>query len=47
MSETIAGVKPGLRVFVSAGAAGIGRAIADTLAAHARGCMCATCRPRR
>ncbi|HEY1722401.1 MAG TPA: SDR family oxidoreductase [Magnetospirillaceae bacterium] len=35
MSEpTITGVKPGLRVFVSAGAAGIGRAIADTLAAH-------------
>lgn len=32
--QIIGGIKPGLRVFVSAGAAGIGRAIADTLAAH-------------
>ena len=31
---TIAGVKPGLRVFVSAGAGGIGRSIAETLHAH-------------
>jgi NAD(P)-dependent dehydrogenase (short-subunit alcohol dehydrogenase family) len=35
MGETIiGGVKPGLRVFVSAGAAGIGRAIAEAFAAH-------------
>jgi NAD(P)-dependent dehydrogenase (short-subunit alcohol dehydrogenase family) len=30
----IGGIEPGLRVFVSAGAAGIGRAIADMLIAH-------------
>jgi NAD(P)-dependent dehydrogenase (short-subunit alcohol dehydrogenase family) len=30
----LAGLKPGLRVFVSAGASGIGRAIADMLIAH-------------
>ena len=30
----IAGIKPGLRVFVSAGAAGIGRVIADSFIAH-------------
>jgi NAD(P)-dependent dehydrogenase (short-subunit alcohol dehydrogenase family) len=30
----IAGIRPGLRVFVSAGAAGIGRVIADSFAAH-------------
>lgn len=28
------GLRPGMRVFVSAGAAGIGRAIADTLVQH-------------
>jgi NAD(P)-dependent dehydrogenase (short-subunit alcohol dehydrogenase family) len=33
-ATTINGMKPGLRVFVSAGAGGIGRVIADTLAAH-------------
>src|SRR5213593_2559827 len=30
----VEGIKPGLRVFVSAGASGIGRAIADMLIAH-------------
>ena len=30
----IAGIKPGLRVFISAGAAGIGRVIADAFVAH-------------
>ncbi|MFW5833334.1 MAG: SDR family oxidoreductase [Pseudomonadota bacterium] len=30
----VPGVRPGLRVVISAGAAGIGRAIADTFAAH-------------
>lgn len=35
MNETIVnGVKPGLRVLVTAGAQGIGRVIADTFAAH-------------
>jgi NAD(P)-dependent dehydrogenase (short-subunit alcohol dehydrogenase family) len=32
--KVIQGLKPGLRVFVSAGASGIGRAIADMLIAH-------------
>jgi NAD(P)-dependent dehydrogenase (short-subunit alcohol dehydrogenase family) len=32
--KIVEGIKPGLRVFVSAGASGIGRAIADMLIAH-------------
>lgn len=31
---TVGGIRPGLRVFISAGAAGIGRSIADLLIAH-------------
>jgi len=34
IAPAVAGVRPGLRVVVSAGAAGIGRAIADTFIAH-------------
>ncbi|WP_374653613.1 SDR family oxidoreductase [Dongia sp.] len=33
-TAVIQGIKPGLRVFISAGAAGIGRAIADMLIVH-------------
>jgi NAD(P)-dependent dehydrogenase (short-subunit alcohol dehydrogenase family) len=34
MTELIAGIRPGLRALVTAGAGGIGRVIADTLVAH-------------
>src|SRR5262245_61857487 len=33
-SKLIEAIRPGLRVFISAGASGIGRAIADTLILH-------------